>query len=383
MPLTDTQRPPAHDQRMNPLSDLEVFGLAAEVAGKIKSHLDESWYNRAGITLSIMRSEAPQLGAWASIAPTPEAPTRHEITLTYALVERIYCEALDFAMFALGKNRQIHPAGIHMIPAQFELLQAAEFMFESGIAFVVFHEVGHINQLHGPIRAKYGPAGMTPCTISEFAEVDGNQPLTRNLASIYHATEFAADFEALDWMATSLQMMFKGEDFVDHAYLQIAIVSCIMLMFNGENPVRLDPAPVGSHPYPAPRMDLWTKAYTERTRVLSDDLNIRANSEEITKRFMDASFMALMKWMTRHQLPDAPQYTDFCNGTMAHPNHDSYMREVINLWSLEYQQARNSRKYGPPLSVLYFSNEFRIKVGATKNHETLRDHLQLCLAAIK
>lgn len=368
---------------MKPLSNLEIYDLAAELAGRIKCHLDESWYDKAGITLSIMWSDAPQLGAWASVAPTPEAPMRHEITLTYELVESIYSEALDFAMFALGRNGQMHPSGMHMIPAQFELLQAAVFMFESGINFIIFHELGHINQLHGPIRVKYGPTGMTTCTINEFAALDGNQPLTGDLASIYHATEFAADFEALDWMATSLEMMFKGEDFNDHAYLQIAIVSCIMLMFNGDNPVRLDSTPVGSHPYPAPRMDLWTKTYAERTQILSDHLEIKLNKEEITKRFMDASFLALMKWMTRHQLPDVPQYTDFCKGTMAHPNHDSYMREVINLWSLEYQQARNSRKYGSPLSVLYFSDEFRIKVGATKNHETLRDHLRLCLAAIK
>lgn len=368
---------------MKPPSNLEIFDLATEIAGRIKSHLEEAWYNKTEVALRITLSDTPHLGAWASVAPTLDAPTRHEITLTYELVERIYSEALDFAMFALGHKDQIHPAGIHMIPAQFELLQAAEFMFESGIAFVIFHEVGHINQLHGTIRAKYGPANMNPCTISEFSEMDGSQPLTGDLASIYHATEFAADFEALDWMATSLEMMFKGDNFNDHAYLQVAIVSCIMLIFNGDNPVRLDPTPVGSHPYPAPRMDLWTKTYAERTQILSDHLEIKLNKEEITKRFMDASFLALMKWMTRHQLPDVPQYTDFCKGTMAHPNHDSYMREVINPWSLEYQQARNSRKYGHPLSVLYFSDEFRIKVGATKNHETLRDHLRLCLAAIK
>ena len=363
---------------MKPLSSLEVFDLAAEIAGRIKNHLDELWYEKAEITLSIMFSTKPKLGAWASVAPTVEAPTRHEITLTYALVEHIYSEALDFSMFAIGRKGQVNPSGAHMIPEQFDLLQAAMFMFESGITFLIFHELGQINQYHGPIRAKYGPTGTAISIISEFEVMDTTQMLTGDLASIFHATELAADFEALDWMANSLQAIFKGADFIDHAYLQCAIVSCIMLMFNGGNPVCLDPVPVGSHPYPVLRMDLWIKAYAERTWVLSKALELETSKEEVTKRLMDASFWVLMKWMTRLQLPDVPCHTDFFKGMMAHQNYDSYMLEIINLWTLEYQQARRNRKYGGPFSVLYFTDQFRAKVGAAMNNETLEEHIRNC-----
>ncbi len=313
--------------------------------------------------------------------PSLESPSRHNITLTYELVESIYAEALDYALFAKEKNPALD---IHQIPDQFELLQAAAFMFESGITFVIFHELGHINQNHAAIRAKYGKSTtVSSCIISEFETQNENQILAGDLASIYHATELSADLEALDWMASALEQMFNGTSFIDHAYLQCAIVSCIMLMFNGDKPLHLDSVPVGTHPYPALRMDLWVKAYAERTLLLSEGLAIKVNGNEITKRFMDASFLAVLKWMTRHQLPSIPQYTDFCKGTIHHPNHDSYMREVINLWSYEYKESRNSRRYGGVFSVLYFSDEYRKKVGVVKNNETLKEHVTHCFNAIK
>jgi hypothetical protein len=363
---------------MEPLSRLEMFDLAVELAEKIKEQLNMEWYNKTEIVLSINWSTEPKLGAWASIGPTTDAPTRHTITLTYELIETIYSEALDFALFAFGRKGEPPSSGVHLIADQFELLQAAEFMFESGITFVIFHELAHINQCHGSIRAKYAPAGSSPCTINEFESLNDAQMLTGDLASIYHATEIAADFEALDWMATNLEAMFQGEDFCDHAYLQCAIVSCIMLMFNSDNPVRLDPLPAGSHPFPVPRMDLWVKAYAERTVQLSPWLQIEVSTEDVINRLMDASFLALLKWMTRRQLPDVPQYTDFFKTVRAHPNFDRYMREIIKLWDVEYRSARNSRKFGGPLAVLYFSDEFRREIGSAMNRESLSEHVQHC-----
>lgn len=365
---------------MQPLSKLEIFEIASEIAERIKNYLDEQWYDKTEISLQINWSQKPTLGAWASIEPSLESPSRHSITLTYELVEAIYSEAFDYSLFAKSK---IPNLDIQQIPDQFEILQAAEFMFESGIRFIIFHELGHINQNHAAIRTKYDAAITSSCTISEFEIQDENKTLTGNLASIYHATELSADLEALDWMASVLEQQFSGVSFVDHAYLQCAIVSCIMLMFNGDRHLHIDAAPIGSHPYPALRMELWVKAYAERSLLLSEGLDIKTNGNEITKQFMDSSFLAILKWMTRNQLPSIPQYTDFCKGAMLHQNHDSYMREIINLWSNEYEESRNARKYGGVFSVLYFSDEYRVKVGATNNTETLEEHVTHCLNAIQ
>lgn len=364
---------------MDLLSTHEVFDFAAQIAQQIKDYLDEAWYNETEITLSINWSQKKELEAWASVAPTMDAPTRHSITLTYDLVEYIYGQAFDFATFARGRKGQAYPSGMHMIPEQFELLQSAEFMFSSGVSFVIFHELAHINQHHGAIRRRYSATDSDACMVSE----EQDERITGNLACAYHATEFAADFEALDWMADSLLRTVKGMDYVDHAYLQCAIVSCIMLMFNGVNPVRLDPDPVGTHPYPAPRMDQWVKAYAERVRVLAKNLGIEPHNVDVSKRLFDASFWALMKWKVRNDLPDEAQYTDFVKGAMAHPNYKSYMRSVINLWTAEYRDARASRRFGGPLGVLFFTNEHRAMVGAAENLETQTTHLTQCLAAVK
>lgn len=367
---------------MKPLTRHEIFDLAAAMATGIKAHLDDKWYDKSGVTFSIGWSTRPELDAHAIVSPTLEAPEQHRIVLSYSLVEYIYSEALDFAMFARWpKDHEDRPVA-HTIPEQFEMLQAAQFMFESGIAFVIFHELGHLNQSHGLIRSKYDPAGSDPTIVSEFAAVHGHEKITGDYATVHHATELAADFEALDWMSNGLELMFKGEDFIDHAYLQCAIVSCIMLVFNGDRPLHIDPQPIGSHPHPLPRMDFWVKAYAERMRIRAEALEITTSNDDITKRFMDASFWALMKWITRLQLPEVPQYTDFFKGAVAHPDYATYMREVVNLWTAEYQQARSSRKFGAPLSVLYYADEFRDKIGAVKNRESLMTHVQRTLNAV-
>jgi hypothetical protein len=352
----------------DPLTDLEIYALAARIGLNIKGQLDNIWYNGSGISFQITWSPSPTLQASASVTPSIEAPTRHTITLTYALVELIYQEAFDFSMFSMKRNETSMSSKIHTIPSQFELLQAAEFMFESGITFIIFHELGHINQNHGLIRAKYGSSNTTDLQINEF-DIHNNENLKKNVeySTICHATELAADFEAQNWMARSLHSMFKGADFKDHAYLQCSIVSCIMLVFNGTNPCQIDSTPMGSHPTPLLRMDLWVKAYAELAYIFVPAID----KKELTKCFMDASFLALLKWMTRRQLPENPQYTDFFKGAVAHQNYNCYMRKVVNLWTHEYQQARNHRRYGSPLAVLYFTNEIRSLIRANPNIESL------------
>jgi hypothetical protein len=370
------QMSPTSERFSRPLTDLEVVDFAFQVQSHVSELLNKAWYDQSGLTLNIAWSTKTKLGAWASIAPSLESPERHEVVVTYELLHRVYAEAVDFAQFAMTPADGSNPSGMHLIPKRFALLEAAEFMFASGLTFVLFHEIAHINQQHGRLRAKYATKDVSQTDISEFESLHGDEPMRCDLAAIYHATEFAADFEALDWMSGSLRVLCEDEGLVDHAYLQCAIVSCIMVLFNGDQPLRLDPEPVGTHPYPLPRMDLWVKCYAERLQLLSRSKQLNVKSDEIFKRLSDASFWALIKWLHRSQLPHDPEYAGFIKGAIAHPNYDSYMRVVIDMWTREYELAREARKYGSALAVQYYTNEFRAKVGAVTNHESLGEHVR-------
>ncbi len=358
----------------------ELIDRAVQFAHHIKDDLDSRWYTASEIELCIRWLDTSDVRATASAEPSLDRVDRHVISLSYGLIQELYSIAFEFARFSIGNPEQqgIH-LGVHMLPAQFELLDSADLMFMAGVLFVIYHEIGHLNQNHGAIRSLYG-TGIASCTIDDF-EIAGEVPISGAQAAISHATEFAADAEALDWMAKQLEC-FRGSDYLDHAYLQCAMVSCIMFLFNGDRPVRIDAEPVATHPYPVVRMDYWVRLFAERTAILSDHLQVAEDKPAIVKRLSDASFVATLSWLTRGQWMDAPNYSDFCKGSSAHPNHASYMRHVIDIWSRHYEVARGARRYGGALSVLYFTDEFRKMVGAIPNRESFKTHTEKSLEAM-
>lgn len=358
----------------------ELIDRAVQFADHIKRDLDSRWYATSDIELCIRWLHTTDVRASASVEPSLDRVHRHVVSLSYGLIQKLYSIAFEFSRFTKGRPEQqgVH-LGVHMLPVQFDLLEAADLMFMAGVLFVIYHEIGHLNQNHGAIRSLYGN-GIASCTIDDF-EIAGEEPISGAEAAISHATEFAADAEALDWMATQIEL-FKGSNYLDHAYLHCAMVSCIMFLFNGNRPVRLDAEPVSTHPYPIIRMDSWVRLYAERIVLCSDRLQVAEDKLAIMKRLSDAAFVAILSWLTRGQLMDAPDYSDFCKGSLAHPNHASYMRHVIDIWSRHDEIARDARRYGGVLSVLYFTDEFREMVGAVPNRESFKTHAEKTLEAI-
>ena len=358
----------------------ELIDRAVQFAHQIKGDLDSRWYATSEIDLCIRWLETTDIRATASIEPSLDRVDRHVISLSYGLIQELYSIAFEFARFTIGppEKQGVH-LGVHMLPVKFDLLEAADLMFMGGVLFVIYHEIGHLNQNHGALRLLYG-TGKTSCTIDDFEAV-GEEPISGEEAAISHATEFAADAEALDWMATQLEC-FRGSDYLDHAYLHCAMVSCIMLLFNGDRPVRLDAEPVGTHPYPVIRMDYWVRQFAERIVIFSGELQVTEDKPAIVKRLSDAAFVAILSWLTRGQRMDAPDYSDFCKGLSAHPNHASYMKHVINIWSRHDEKAREARRYGGALSVLYFTDEFRKMVGAVASRDSFKTHVEQTLKAI-
>lgn len=360
-----------HTTKLYETSDL--IELALMIADEVKDRLCRQWYTAAGVELSISWIATNDIRAVATVEPSLENVQRHVIALSYGMLTQIYSSALEFARFSQPGPDGGTINGTQPLPRRFDMLHAAELMFISGVSFVIYHELGHLNQNHGAIRARYGAGSAA--SISEF-QVAGAATLLGDQAAISHATELAADFEALDWLAMMLAP-YKGEEFLDHAYLQCAIVSCVMLMFHGGRPARMDMTPSGTHPPSILRMDFWVRAYAERIVLFSPQLGLTKGRQEILKFLDDTSFLALLSCLTRLGCMDDPEYQDFCIGSTTHPNYKSYMKSVINIWSQHDDESRSSRRFGGVGSVLYFSDEHRVMVGAVPNRDSWSEHIKL------
>ncbi|WP_175170265.1 hypothetical protein [Achromobacter kerstersii] len=357
----------------------ELIEKAVEFTNAMKEELDARWYAASDIELSIRWLSTMDVEATASVEPSLEIVEQHVVSLSYGLLDYLYAEALEFARFSRAPNGEDHVHGTIAPPQHIGIFETADLMFMVGLMFVFYHEIGHLNQGHGSIRALYGD-DPTNGLIDDFEEAKARRKVG-DAAAISHATEFAADFEAQDWMMRHLSAL-SGDDAIHQAYLQCAMVSCIMLLFNGDQPAQLDSEPLGTHPYPVLRMDLWVQVFTEKLALLAQPLQITEDRAKLAKRFSDAGLMALMSWLTRYEKLDSSPHSDFCKGLLAHPNFSSYMRHVISTWSRHDEQARASRRYGTPMGVMYFTDEFRALVEAEPNRDSYLAHIKLASQAL-
>ena len=79
-------------------------------------------------------------------------------------------------------------------------------IFVAAITWVFFHELGHLMQEHGVIRAEFGSTAEGPglaADIQDF-EASGDDVLIGREAVVSHATELAADFEAMNFYVAEL-----------------------------------------------------------------------------------------------------------------------------------------------------------------------------------
>ncbi|SEJ07081.1 hypothetical protein [Achromobacter sp. NFACC18-2] len=357
----------------------ELIEDAVEFTDAMKADLDARWYAASDVELSIRWLSTMEVKATASVEPSLETVEQHVVSLSYGLLDCLYSVAFEFARFTRVPSGEDHVHGTIAPPQHIDILETAELMFMVGLMFVFYHEIGHLNQGHGSIRALYGD-DPTNGLIDDFEEAEVRRKVG-DAATISHATEFAADFEAQDWMVRHLSSL-SGDEAIHQAYLQCAMVSCTMLLFNGDQPVQLDSEPLGTHPYPVVRMDIWIQGFTERIALLAQRLQITEDRAELSKRFSDAGFLALLSWLTRNDKLDSPPHSDFCKGLPTHPNFSTYMRHVINSWSRHDELARAARRYGWPMGVLYFTDEYRARVEAEPNRDSFVEHLEKALQAL-
>ena len=144
------------------LSESEVYQLAGNVINSICRDMNNTIYKKIGGKLSIIWRENESFNASAKILNSLADPPNHQIFLNYYLVKELYRDVVAYHEFA--ENIHYQPDILQllnsiseapMLPKDFTKQDNINNMFMASLTFVFFHELGHLMQQHGRIRAVF------------------------------------------------------------------------------------------------------------------------------------------------------------------------------------------------------------------------------------
>jgi hypothetical protein len=239
------------------MDNIEINSFVGDVISRITSDLQDSVYTDiVNGELKISWSTEDKVNAWAastySSDSNNEDKIQHKITISYELVNQLYQHSKmyhEFMMANQDSNNFLHLFQNHnpkpKLPEFDSLEDSIKNMLLGGITWIYFHELGHLMQEHRYIREKFSSVPFSSFCIAESYS-DSSQLQGKN-ASISHATEFAADFTAIDYCITELFRHFFTEDeikgdaisedsrhnFLSTLYLFVCGLTCTMYLFYG------------------------------------------------------------------------------------------------------------------------------------------------------
>lgn len=362
------------------MDDHQIYATAHEVLASICDDVNDGAYHPHH-PLQLSWSDGP-IGAWAESASPPGDPPRHKIVIRYELARQLYRDVEDFLVFAQGplQDERLQRFFHHLdpypaIPDDFTLEQSTHTMFVAALTWVFFHELGHLTQEHGYIRAMHG-LGVSgqPFTVAD-CDVDADTPLTGRQAAVSHATELAADFEACFMCFAELVRQFtdprlagptnNGSRFVGAGYLYICAIALVMYRFNGGRFADRAWNAEGSHPPPLYRLDAVLPQFYE----LADSAAVR----EITGHDLDrtrlvqlsgrAAFAVAFYWFEKSEQERGPVENYLPIGVLNSPPMMAYTCEMIEIWDELVPQIQAVRRDDNPYSFMRFTDEFRAKLG--------------------
>lgn len=355
----------------------DICNLAHDVLSGITRDMNDEHYKDPASSLTFAWSHQAGFAAWAESNSSPGQPPIHKICLSYDLAVCIYRDAEDFYQFATFKDELDlaiigafekllgkHPC----IPQGFDRAAAVTNMFIAGLTWVYFHELGHLAQEHGYIRNLYSdePAGNTL-----ISEDNGNSSRTLSArdSAVSHATEIAADFEAMNYCIYEIiRHAFSDsadtcdlEFFLGTTYLLAAMLPCLFYRFLNGKSLDTQQLPVGSHPHPIRRLELLIPHIVEDLdwspvrSIVGHTLDRKA----LVGLIGHAAHLGAIFWLGRHsggEPVDPGVLFSIINKDDAGKH---YFRKVVEVWDEIVPKIREVRRYGPEKGMMNISSEFR------------------------
>lgn len=299
------------------LSEPEVYQLAGNVINSICRDLNETIYKKNGGKLSIAWREGESFNASAKILNNLSEPPSHQIILNYYLVKELYRDVVAYHEFA--ENIHYHPSILEvlnslsdmpLLPEDFTLKDNINNMFMASLTFVFFHELGHLMQQHGRIRAIFSENSIDDLMVNE-CDIDNSTLLSGKQAAVSHTTELAADSSAVSRCILELMRQFShesivGEDdkgplFLGAVQLFVTGVSSLFYRFRGVESGYLEQIPLGTHPLPLVRLELNLPRIYEMLSfpVIDKIMGHRLDREGIVRLVSKAAYSGAFFWLVR------------------------------------------------------------------------------------
>lgn len=365
------------------LSELEVYQLASDVINSISDDLNRTIYSKLGGKLSISWRENISFNASAQILNKLSEAPNHRITINYGLVKELYRDVVQYHEFAENINYQ--PAILSllnsisempMLPECFNKKDSINNMFMASLTFIFFHEVGHLMQQHGRVRANFLGHFSDDLTINE-CEVNASAQLTGKQAAISHTTELAADFSAITRCIFELLRHFsdekvvgknhRGIPFLGAVQLFVSGVSCLFYRFRGFESSHLETVPHGSHPFPLVRLELNLPHIYEMLSfpVIDEIVGHGLDRKQLVELVSRAAYSGAFFWLVRSQdrslgIPENYLF----KGLLASEELKKYIKCIIETWDEIKPMIDLYNLDEMPFSKLNFTDELRTAVNS-------------------
>lgn len=363
------------------MEDSEIYELADNLIGTLTRELESEKYAKLGGELSIRWDASPKFGAYASSRGAINQPPQHHITIHYDFVRQMWRDAEDFCQFLNSI-----PAGSDVdklydfyedrakLPSCFSEQEQVRNLFAAALTWVYFHEMGHLMQEHGYIRARYGSRqGQQSSDVHEF-DASGSEPLSGRAAVVSHVTELAADFEATTLYVTEMIRHINNPNFVSDeekgmvfsglVYLMICALSIVFYRFNGSVPPVLSPIPQGSHPDPLTRLEINISHIFEMLDIsaLRQHIGYTLDRRALVLLSDKAGLSVALYWSITKTVEKRFDDRFLIKGILSRPEALHYWKPIVESWDELLPEVKSIRRFGISFGLLNFTDQFRERI---------------------
>ncbi|KAA0982683.1 hypothetical protein FQ192_31285 [Pseudomonas sp. ANT_J12] len=356
------------------MSDVEINCYAMDVIAAITGDLNESKYKKLGGKLSVVWSEEKKFNAQAPLSSVFSDPPDHKIIINYELVRQLYRDAENFIEFTQDRRTITliakFPAdfmSLPLLPDEFTKENCIKNMFLASLTWIYFHELAHLNQEHGVVRAD-GDA-MLGMSYADELEIDIPEKIQGREALLYHTTELAADAEATTRCISELLRHFADpkrvnkthaeSDLIAASYLLLCGLSCVFYRFNGGVFKVAEDYPSGTHPNSIFRLELIIPRIYETLELLCKGLGYKATRKELLKFTKQAADLGALftHFHLSHGKVDIS--TLVVRGLLGRGEYNRYMQKIVGAWDEVEVTIRKNTRYPVEPAFLTFTEQYR------------------------
>ena len=322
------------DQFLAKPTIVEAGRIATDAA---KAFFSERFYQKQKAPLRVIWTMSEEFEAGAYIG----TDGGHEIRLSYGTAIEIYRDAFLLPLFCQRTltDKAFDPifdvlgygnARSDVLPADLGPEDAKVTIIRLMTTWLFLHEQAHLLQRHGEVAKTEGVSELLSHDGGVDDSRDGTLGPTGSAASLRHAFEFAADYEAV----TSLMMVESVGMTEARLWCIAAGLMCMFHRFALTSRPTVEDEPSGTHPHPALRMRVAMNRI-EQIFALPDFVAASGwqGGTAQARAVMDhAVYTADVYWHIRYLgLDHRSPFLDLVVSTLDVPS--SYQQAVYDTWS--------------------------------------------------